>query len=212
MKVLPKHCLPHHAVLLLVYLSALFLTSRRAASLPNLFYMAFNGLVLGLSAAYLRRDFDTDLFRLKRTAANVVRQVLTGLGLGCLLAVVFAGVAMLFEDISLFPRLGIQNVAGFILVQMIVALAEEAYFNYYLYDTLMRLFRGKAVWSMAAAAALFAGVPWAMNGSVKQVVIAFAFRLAALLVRQIFRRDNAFYICAGMHFFYNLMVFFVISI
>ena len=46
----------------------------------------------------------------------------------------------------------------------------------------------------------------------KQVVIAFAFRLAALLVRQIFRRDNAFYICAGMHFFYNLMVFFVISI
>ena len=181
MKALPKHCLPHHAVLLLVYLSALFLTSR-AANLPNLFYMAFNGLVLGLSAAYLRRDFDTDLFRLKRTAANVVRQVLTGLGLGCLLAVVFAGVAMLFEDISLFPRLGIQNVAGFILVQMIVALAEEAYFNYYL------------------------------NGSVKQVVIAFAFRLAALLVRQIFRRDNAFYICAGMHFFYNLMVFFVISI
>lgn len=86
---------------------------------------------------------------------------------------------MLFEDISLFPRLGIQNVAGFILVQMIVALAEEAYFNYYLYDTLMRLFRGKAVWSMAAAAALFAGVHWAMNGSVKQVVIAFAFRLAA---------------------------------
>ena len=54
MKVLPKHCLPHHAVLLLVYLSALFLTSR-AANLPNLFYMAFNGLVLGLSAAYLRR-------------------------------------------------------------------------------------------------------------------------------------------------------------
>ena len=211
MKALPKHCLPHHAVLLLVYLSALFLTSR-AASLPNLFYMAFNGLVLGLSAAYMRRDFDTDLFRLKRTAANVVRQVLTGLGLGCLLAVVVAGVAMLFEDISLFPRLGIQNVAGFILVQMIVALAEEAYFNYYLYDTLMRLFRGKAVWSMAAAAALFAGVHWAMNGSVKQVVIAFAFRLAALLVRQIFRRDNAFYICAGMHFFYNLMVFFVISI
>ena len=156
MKALPKHCLPHHAVLLLVYLSALFLTSR-AANLPNLFYMAFNGLVLGLSAAYLRRDFDTDLFRLKRTAANVVRQVLTGLGLGCLLAMVFAGVAMLFEDISLFPRLGIQNVAGFILVQMIVALAEEAYFNYYLYDTLMRLFRGKAVWSMAAAAALFAG-------------------------------------------------------
>ena len=42
MKVLPKHCLPHHAVLLLVYLSALFLTSR-AANLPNLFYMAFNG-------------------------------------------------------------------------------------------------------------------------------------------------------------------------
>ena len=156
MKALPKHCLPHHAVLLLVYLSALFLTSR-AANLPNLFYMAFNGLVLGLSAAYLRRDFDTDLFRLKRTAANVVRQVLTGLGLGCLLAMVFAGVAMLFEDISLFPRLGIQNAAGFILVQMIVALAEEAYFNYYLYDTLMRLFRGKAVWSMAAAAALFAG-------------------------------------------------------
>lgn len=174
--------------------------------------MAFNGLVLGLSAAYMRRDFDTDLFRLKRTAANVVRQVLTGLGLGCLLAMVFAGVAMLFEDISLFPRLGIQNAAGFILVQMIVALAEEAYFNYYLYDTLMRLFRGKAVWSMAAAAALFAGVHWAMNGSVKQVVIAFAFRLAALLVRQIFRRDNAFYVCAGMHFFYNLMVFFVISI
>ena len=66
--------------------------------------------------------------------------------------------------------------------------------------------------SMAAAAALFAGVHWAMNGSVKQVVIAFAFRLAALLVRQIIRRDNAFYICAGMHFFYNLMVFFVISI
>ena len=96
----------------------------------------------------------------------MVRQVLTGLGLGCLLAMVFAGVAMLFEDISLFPRLGIQNVAGFILVQMIVALAEEAYFNYYLYDTLMRLFRGKAVWSMAAAAALFAGVHWAMNGSV----------------------------------------------
>ena len=95
---------------------------------------------------------------------------------------------------------------------MIVALAEEAYFNYDLYDTLLRLFRGKAVWSMAAAAALFAGVHWAMNGSVKQVVIAFAFRLAALLVRQIFRRDNAFYICAGMHFFYNLMVFFVISI
>ena len=58
MKALPKHCLPHHAVLLLVYLSALFLTSR-AANLPNLFYMAFNGLVLGLSAAYLRRDFDT---------------------------------------------------------------------------------------------------------------------------------------------------------
>lgn len=101
MKALPKHCLPHHAVLLLVYLSALFLTSR-AANLPNLFYMAFNGLVLGLSAAYMRRDFDTDLFRLKRTAANVVRQI--------------------------------------------------------------------------------------------------------------FRRDNAFYICAGMHFFYNLMVFFVISI
>ena len=174
MKALPKHCLPHHAVLLLVYLSALFLTSR-AANLPNLFYMAFNGLVLGLSAAYMRWDFDTDLFRLKRTAANVVRQVLTGLGLGCLLAMVFAGVAML-------------------------------------YDTLMRLFRGKAVWSMAAAAALFAGVHWAMNGSVKQVVIAFAFRLAALLVRQIIRRDNAFYICAGMHFFYNLMVFFVISI
>lgn len=45
MKALPKHCLPHHAVLLLVYLSALFLTSR-AANLPNLFYMAFNGLVL----------------------------------------------------------------------------------------------------------------------------------------------------------------------
>jgi len=180
MKALPKHCLLHHAVLLLAYLSALFLTSR-AANLPNLFYMAFNGLVLGLSAAYM-------------------------------LAMVFAGVAMLFEDISLFPRLGIQNAAGFILVQMIVALAEEAYFNYYLYDTLMRLFRGKAVWSMAAAAALFAGVHWAMNGSVKQVVIAFAFRLAALLVRQIFRRDNAFYICAGMHFFYNLMVFFVISI
>ena len=66
MKALPKHCLPHHAVLLLVYLSALFLTSR-AANLPNLFYMAFNGLVLGLSAAYMRRDFDTDLFRLKRT-------------------------------------------------------------------------------------------------------------------------------------------------
>ena len=81
MKALPKHCLLHHAVLLLVYLSALFLTSR-AANLPNLFYMAFNGLVLGLSAAYLRRDFDTDLFKLKRTAANVVRQVLTGLGLG----------------------------------------------------------------------------------------------------------------------------------
>ena len=160
MKALPKHCLLHHAVLLLVYLSALFLTSR-AANLPNLFYMAFNGLVLGLSAAYLRRDFDTDLFKLKRTAANVVRQVLTGLGLGCLLAMVFAGVAMLFEDISLFPRLGIQNAAGFILVQMIVALAEEAYFNYYLYDTLMRLFRGKAVWSMAAAAALFAGGHWA---------------------------------------------------
>lgn len=38
------------------------------------------------------------------------------------------------------------------------------------------------------------------------------FSQAALLVRQIFRRDNAFYICAGMHFFYNLMVFFVISI
>ena len=85
MKALPKHCLLHHAVLLLAYLSALFLTSR-AANLPNLFYMAFNGLVLGLSAAYMRRDFDTDLFRLKRTAANVVRQVLTGLGLGCLLA------------------------------------------------------------------------------------------------------------------------------
>lgn len=63
MKALPKHCLLHHAVLLLAYLSALFLTSR-AANLPNLFYMAFNGLVLGLSAAYMRRDFDTDLFRL----------------------------------------------------------------------------------------------------------------------------------------------------
>ena len=46
MKALPKHCLPHHAVLLLVYLSALFLTSR-AANLPNLFYMAFNGLAAG---------------------------------------------------------------------------------------------------------------------------------------------------------------------
>ena len=68
------------------------------------------------------------------------------------------------------------------------------------------------LFALAAAAALFSGVHWAMNGSVKQVVIAFAFRLAALLVRQIFRRDNAFYICAGMHFVYNLMVFFVISI
>lgn len=110
---------------------------------PTCFTWPSTALCWELSAAYLRRDFDTDLFRLKRTAANVVRQVLTGLGLGCLLAVVFAGVAMLFEDISLFPRLGIQNAAGFILVQMIVALAEEAYFNYYLYDTLMRLFRGR---------------------------------------------------------------------
>lgn len=39
-----------------------------------------------------------------------------------------------------------------------------------------------------------------MNGSVKQVVIAFAFRLAALLVRQIFRRDNAFTSAPGCTF------------
>lgn len=46
MKVLPKHCLPHHAVLLLVYLSALFLTSR-AANLPNLFTWPSTALCWG---------------------------------------------------------------------------------------------------------------------------------------------------------------------
>lgn len=215
MKTLPKRCLLHNAVILLVYLCFRVL-SKHSTSLPNYSFIVYNGLILTLSAAYMYCDFNTNVFKLRFKIVNIFKQVILGLGFAFLLSLFFVCIAMMLEDISLFPQLqdplDIQDIIFLVLLQIVVALAEEAFFNYYLYDTLMLLLRGNVVLSIIVTASLFSWGHWVSNGIVKQVVIAFVFRLTALLIRKRFHEDNAFYICSSMHFFYNLMSFFVFSI
>lgn len=188
--------------------------AKSSTALPNCFYLAFNLLLLILSAVYLYRDFHENVFRIKLTAANVIQQVGVGLGLGILFALVIVCIAAFFEDISLFPphHNSWGYVVFFVFLQLIIACAEEAFYNYYLYDSLILFTREDAVLSFLFTAAIFAFGHWAMNGIVKQTVVAFLFRSAALFVRKAFHKENAFYICSSMHFFYNLMVFFVFSV
>lgn len=209
-----RRCLLHQGVILLVYICACALL-KRGTSLPDGFFLFYNAAILALSAAFARRDFGENLFRIKWTAANVLRQVGTALAAAILFTLFVTGVAMLFEDVSLLPKAQTppeaRELLFTLLLQLVIALAEEAYFNYYLYDTLM-LFDWQALWSSIITACLFASMHWILNGSMKQLLIAFAFRLAALLLRKVYRAENAFYACAGMHLLYNLMVFFVVSI
>lgn len=215
MKTLSKRCFMHHAVIISAFICFCVL-SKYFVSLPNIFFIIYNALILALSAAYMYCDFNTNIFKLRLTLSNMIRQAALGLGLAILLSVLFVSVAIVFEDVSLFPRLqaalDVQDVVCFVFLQIVVALAEEAFFNYYLYDTLMLLLRGKVVLSIMIAAALFSCAHWILNGSAKQAVVAFTFRMAALFIRKKRCEDNTFYICSSMHFFYNLMALFVFSI
>ena len=100
-------------------------------------------------------DFNTNIFKLKLTFSNCIRQILIGLGAAILLFLCFVCIAVLFEDVSLLPQLqeplNIQCMIIFVSLQMIIALAEEAFFNYYLCGTLILLLRGNAELSFIAA-------------------------------------------------------------
>lgn len=215
MKTLPSKCLWHNVIIILIYVSFCTL-SKHSTFLPNSFFVGYNGLILMLSVIYTRRDFRTNVFGLRSTISDAIRQVVIGFGAAILLSFLFACFAVMFEDVSLFPplqgSLNAQDIIVFICLQIIIALAEEAFFNYYLYDTLMLLFSEKTVLSIIVDAFLFSFVHWVSNGRVKQVGIAFIFRLFALIVRKMFHKDNAFYICSSMHFFYNLTAYFIVSI
>ena len=215
MKKMPKRCLGHHAVIISAFI-CFFILSKHFTSIPNIFFIIYNAFILVLSAAGEYCDFNTNIFKLRLTLPNISRQVLFGLGLATLLSLLFVSIAALFEDISLFPQLQatltVQDVVFFVFLQIVVALAEEAFFNFYLYDTLVQLFRGSVALSTMIAATLFSCAHWVLNSSMKQAVVAFIFRVAALFIREKLYEDNAFYICSSTHFFYNLMAFFVFSI
>lgn len=154
MKALSKKCLLHNAVILLIYVSFCAL-SKHFISLSTTFFALHNILILTLSAVYMYYDFNTNIFKLKLTFSNCIRQILIGLGAAILLFLCFVCIAALFEDVSLLPQLqeplNIQGMIIFVSLQMIIALAEEAFFNYYLCDTLILLLRGNAVLSFIAA-------------------------------------------------------------
>lgn len=215
MRTLPKGCLLHHAVVILFY-SFFCVLSKRLSFIPNFIFITYNALILALSAVYLYSDFNMDIFMAKQTVPKMIRQIILGLGFAILLSGLFICVAIIFEDVSLFPclqaALDAQDVVYLVFLQIIVALAEEAFFNYYLYDTIMFLFRGKVALSIMVVATAFSFAHWVLNCNLKQAVVAFVFRLAALFIRRKLYEDNTFYICSSMHFFYNLMAFFVFSI
>ena len=215
MRTLPKRCLLNNVVIVSVNL-CFYVLSKRSIHLPNVYFIIYNIVILTLSATYMRRDFGTDIFKLRFTASNIAKQVLIGLSLAFLLSLFFILIASIFEDISLFPQfsgpLDSRDIIFLVLLEIVVALAEEALFNYYLYDSLMLLLSQRYVLSNLVVAFIFAFSHWVLHGSVKQVLVAFVFRSFALLIREKFREDNAFYICSSMHFFYNLMAYFLFSI
>ncbi len=215
MRALPERCLLNNVVIVSVYL-CFYVLSKHSIHLPYIYYIIFNIIILILSATYMRRDFGADIFKLRFTAVNITKQFSIGLSLAFLLSLFFILIASIFEDVSLFPPfsglLDSSDIIFLVLLEIVVALAEEALFNYYLYDTLMLLLSRRYVLGSLVVAFVFSFSHWVLHGSIKQVLVAFVFRLFALLIRERFHEDNAFYICSSMHFFYNLMAYFLFSI
>ncbi len=121
----------------------------------------------------------------------------------------------IFFRVVLFPAyirmLPLEWIALAVARQLLIAFSEEALFRFYLPEALKTFLRGFPYGGLALLCSLiFALLHLVLNGLWQQFLVAFAFGMAAFVIRQ--KRAEAIYLqLSAMHFVYNMFAFFVFT-
>lgn len=174
----------------------------------HFWYTLFNAIVLVICISYLNSDFE---IRIAKPDRKFVRTVLLAL----LYAALFAAVSSVFYsffyqvDIAFKrpPDTTVSFLAVYLIAQITIAFSEEAFFRFYLYEQINAHINHAAVSGVLVAILFSLGhqiVPLVMH-----IVFAF-FSLYASFLRR--RHKNSFYLCSLVHFFYNCILQFAVTL
>ncbi|OUN25807.1 CPBP family glutamic-type intramembrane protease [Pseudoflavonifractor sp. An85] len=199
----------NHILNLTVVVVVVLLVNLAVGEIPYGVSFIYNGLILWMSVAYLKQDFDIDI----RTPQGFsVKTVLSAAGLALLFAAAVVLFFFVFGEVSLFPpyRIRISQLVLLLVLQLVVAFSEEALFRFYLYEWLHANMRNR--WGpIVIASLLFALLHFVTGGIIKQTVISFVFSVYAFAIKRS-KIGCPYYLCSMTHFLYNMCAFFVFSI
>ena len=175
-----------------------------------IFYQVFT---LAASLVLLKIDFGQKIWRTRlRTGA---RAIVRGAVCGTFFAAGALAVMYVFFTIVLFPAyirmLPLEWIVLAVARQLLIAFSEEALFRFYLPEALKIFLRGLPYGGLALLCSLiFALIHLVLNGLWQQFLAAFAFGMAAFLIRR--KQAEAIYLqLSVMHFVYNMFALFVFT-
>ena len=203
-----EHC--HCLIIILIHL------------LANM-YFKWNGISYFTSYLYqiftlcscewlLDSDFKFSIF--KDQNALSFKKILIGAAYGFGFAVAVIVFFALVSEVTLFPQYVFEMTGGMIfnqiIFQLLVALAEESMYRFYLYEELLHLRIPRWIAALVLSL-LFASVHFYHNGRWMQFGIALVFSLATFRIK-IKSRGNSYLLLAAMHFTYDLCCCFIFTI
>lgn len=198
-----------HILNLTVATVVVLLVNLAVREIPYGVSLIYNGLVLWMSVAYLKQDFDIDI---RKPCGFSVKTVLCAVGLALIFAAVVVLFFAVFLEVSLFPpyQTHISQLVLLLILQLVIAFSEEALFRFYLYQWLNANL-GNGWGPIVLASLLFALLHFLTGGIVKQTLLSFVFSLYAFAIKRS-KMGCSYYLCSMTHFLYNMCAFFVFSI
>lgn len=198
-----------HILNLTVAVVVALLVNLAVGEIPCGISFIYNGLILWMSVAYLKQDFDIDI---RKPHGFSVITVLCAVGFALLFAAAVVLFFFVFGEVSLFPpyRIRIGQLALILVLQLVIAFSEEALFRFYLYEWLNANMGNRWV-PILIASLLFALLHFLTGGIIKQTVLSFVFSLYAFTIKRS-KIGCSYYLCSMTHFLYNMCAFFVFSI
>ncbi len=200
------HCL---MIILIHLLANLYFKRNGISYFTSYLYQIFT---LCSCVCLLDSDFNFSIF--KDQNAFSVKKILAGAACGLGFAVAVIVFFALVSEVTLFPQYVFEMTGGMvfnqIIFQLLVALAEESMYRFYLYEGLSRLkipgWIAEIVLSL-----LFAFGHLYHNGRWMQFGIALVFSLAAFRIKMK-NRGNSYLLLTAMHYTYDLCCCFIFTI
>lgn len=172
--------------------------------------MIYNAMALFGSEYLLFYDFDIELFK---RGGNVFKAFLKGSAFAFIFAITLFVVVWIFQDdvtlIAIYDDsfYSFGNLFRFFLMQALVAVSEEAFFRFYLYEFLKLLFK-HTLPAVLVVSLIFAGLHYWAHGIPKQVIVALLFSLYVFYIRSK-KGNDSFYTLCFAHFMCNCLSTFV---